>query len=424
MTSSLAKQFNVLLVGKGAREHALAWKLSRSPSVKHFYVVPGNGGAAALQNVSNIEHVAANDYQKLVSLSKQHEVGLVVVGPDDAIMDRIEGGVPCFAPSKEAAGIEGSKTYAKDFMRRHGIPTAEYRSFEDGDAQAYLNDESTNSRVVIKVDGLASGKGVVLPVDRAEAHQALKDMMLGGKFSSAGNSVVIEDYLDGDEISVLTLSDGRTSKSFPLGQDHKRIYYSNKGPNTGGTGVNAPVPFVSSKQMAEIERKILQPTFEGLEAEGRTFVGMLFTGIMLASSGPKVLEYNARFGDPETQTMMMLLSDDDFAAILLACAQGKLHQVELNITPGFSCNVVIEAGGYPEEYCKGDVITLSDCPPGVQDFHAGTQYEDGVLKTAGGRVFSVAARGETLEEAVATAYQGVESIQFEGMFYRKDIAAR
>ncbi|KAF2496121.1 phosphoribosylamine-glycine ligase [Lophium mytilinum] len=400
------------------------------PFLEHVYVVPGNGGTANLQDVSNIEDVAANDYQRLVSLSKQLRVGLVVVGPDDAIVDGIadhfkDSGIPCFAPSKEAAEVEGSKTYAKDFMRKFDIPTAKYRNFDRyADAQAYLDDESTNSRIVIKVDGLAAGKGVVLPVDRAEAHQALKGIMLSGKFGSAGNSVVIEDYLDGDEISVLTLSDGRTTKTFPPSQDHKRIYDGNKGPNTGGMGVYSPVPFGSHDQMAEIDRKILQPTFEGLKAEGRPFVGLLFTGIMLTSSGPKVLEYNARFGDPETQTMMMLLSEDDFAAILLACTQGRLDQVDLNITPGFASNVVIAAGGYPEKYRKGDVVTLNDYPPDVQVFHAGTQYENGMLKTAGGRVFSVAARGATLEEAVATAYKGVEAIQFECMFYRKDIGTR
>ncbi|KAK3942812.1 phosphoribosylglycinamide synthetase [Diplogelasinospora grovesii] len=422
----------VLLVGKGGREHALAWKLSTSPSVEHVYVVPGNAGTETLAKTSNITDVAANDYPALVTLSKELSIGLVVAGPDDVACDGIEGyfrdsGIPCFAPSKEAAALEGSKTFAKNFMRRHNIPTASYSSLDNHEhAQAYLDHLflTRDQRVVVKVDGPAAGKGVVLPTTHNEARQAVCDIMLNGKFGSAGKTVVIEEFLEGDEISVLTFSDGKTSKTLPPGQDHKRIFEGNKGPNTGGMGVYAPVPFVTPEMMEEIDTKIIQPTLAGMRSEGRPFVGMLFTGIMLTPSGPKVLEYNVRFGDPETQTMMMLLADDtDFAELLLACAQGRLHEVPVKVKPGYACNVVVAAGGYPDAYRQGDTVTLGDCPPGIQIFHGGTKRE-GSLKTAGGRVFSVAAAGTTLEEAVAAAYQGVKSIHFDGMFYRKDIAAR
>ncbi|KAH7017143.1 putative bifunctional purine Ade1 [Ilyonectria destructans] len=420
----------VLLVGKGGREHALAWKLTQSPSVCHVYVVPGNGGTAKIPRVSNIDNVEANNYPFLVALAKELHIGLVVAGPDDAVIDGIEGyfrgsGIPCFAPTKEAAEIEGSKKFAKDIMRKYNIPTASYESFNTFEAASLYLKQVDAGRVVIKVDGLAAGKGVVLPANQTEAQDALREMMVEEKFGTAGQSVVIEEYLEGDEISVLTFSDGKTFKSLPPGQDHKRIFEGNKGPNTGGMGVYAPVSFVSPAQMATIEETILQPTFDGLKHEGRPFVGLLFTGIMMTPSGPKVLEYNARFGDPETQTMMMLLSSEsDLAEILLACCTGILDTVAIPIRPGYACNVVIAAAGYPESYSKGDAIEVKPYPQGVCIFHAGTECSNGVLKTAGGRVLSVAAYGSTLEEAVSLAYKGVECVSFENMFYRKDIAAR
>ncbi|RYP45214.1 hypothetical protein DL768_008407 [Monosporascus sp. mg162] len=421
----------VLLVGKGAREHSLAWKLAQSPSVNHVYVIPGNGGTSALDNVSNIRSVEPNNYTALVALTKDLGVGLVVAGPDDAVVDGIEGyfrgsGIPCFAPSKEAAEIEGSKAYAKGFMQKYNIPTANYQAFTNyDDAQRFL-ETVDSARVVIKVDGLAAGKGVILPTSQAEAQQALHEIMVDKKFGPAGQSVVIEEYLEGDEISLLTFSDGKTFKSLPPAQDHKRILDGNKGPNTGGMGVYSPLPFVTPEQMEEIESVIIQPTFNGFRAERRPFTGMLFTGIMMTARGPKVLEYNARFGDPETQTTMMLLAPEcDLAGILLACCNGKLDTVSIPVLPGFGCNVVVAAGGYPESYSEGDIITMTLCPYGVQVFHAGTERDNnGQLKTAGGRVFAVAAYAPNLEEAVSLAYKGVDSIQFKGMFYRKDIASR
>ncbi|KAI9791104.1 MAG: hypothetical protein M1816_004335 [Peltula sp. TS41687] len=424
------EQLRILLIGKGGREHGLAWKLSQSPRVEHIYVVPGNGGTAhGLKKVSNVDHVSANNYPNLVSLAKELNISLVVVGPDDAVADGIEGyfrevGIPCFAPTREAAEIEGSKTFAKDFMRRHQIPTAEYENFSDYDlAKNYL--ATVTHRVVIKVSGLAAGKGVIIPTSTEEAQEALKEIMVGGKFGAAGSSVVIEEYLEGNEISVSTFSDGKTSKTISPAQDHKRIFDGDKGPNTGGMGVYAPVPMATLEVMREIEERIIKPTFDGLKSEGRTFVGLLFTGLMLTATGPKVLEYNARFGDPETQSVLPLLSQEtDLAEVLLACTQGRLDQVKIETTPGFACNVVIASDGYPDSYSQDELVEFGSAPKGVMIFHAGTKVVDGQIRTAGGRVFAVTAVKDTLEAAVASAYEGVKTIKFRNMYYRNDIASR
>ncbi|KAJ3469130.1 hypothetical protein MRS44_003195 [Fusarium solani] len=378
----MAENLIVLLVGKGAREHALAWKLSQAPSVKKVLVFPGNAGTEqGHPKVSNLEtNFEATDYRQLAELTTDIGVGLVVVGPDDAVVDGIEGffkdvGIPCFAPTKQAAKLEGSKTFAKDFMAnlRPGV----------------------EHRVVIKADGLAAGKGVVLPETKQEAFSELDSIMkVDGKFSAAGSSVVIEEFMEGDEISILTFSDGKTFRSLPPVQDHKRVFEGNKRPNTGGMG--------------------------------RPFVGLLFTGVMITAQGPKVIEYNVWFGDPETQSAMMLLSEDtDLAAVLLACTSGTLSQANLSMRSGFACNVVIASQGYPGKYVTGVLITLQTCPDGVQVFHAGPfRDKDGRLRTGGGRVFSVAAWGSTLQEAVEAAYEGTKSVHFDGMFSRKDIASR
>ncbi|KAK2615481.1 hypothetical protein N8I77_002231 [Diaporthe amygdali] len=433
MDVQCSPKLKVLLVGKGGREHALAWKLVHSPSVEHVFVVPGNGGTASLPGVTNIDDIAANDYPGLVRLSQDLDIGLVVAGPDDAV-DGIEGffrgSIPCFAPSKEAAEVEGSKVFAKNFMKKYQIPTAEYHHFDNYDeASQYL--DSTNHRIVIKVDGLAAGKGVVLPQTREEAQDFLRNIMVEAKFGPAGQSVVIEDFMDGDEISVSTFSDGKTFKSLPPGQDHKRVFEGDRGPNTGGMGVFAPVDFVSRGQMRGIDQKILRPTFDGLKAEGRTFVGLLFTGIMITPSGePKVLEYNARFGDPETQTMMLLLANKDLATILLSCVAGELDGTDIQARAGYACNVVVAAGGYPNSYRSGDEISvnpsahLENSSTALQVFHAGTKLVDGKLVTSGGRVLSVAAYAPTLQGALDSAYTGIKNIQFNNMHFRKDIAAR
>ncbi|KAF4472160.1 phosphoribosylamine-glycine ligase [Fusarium albosuccineum] len=428
-----AKDLTVLLIGKGAREHALAWKLSEAPSVKKVLVFPGNGGTQrGNEKISNLEpDIEPTNYLELARIAADIGVGLAVVGPDDAVVDGIESffrqaGIPCFAPTKEAAELEGSKAFAKNFMKRHDIPTAAYQSFDDLErAKTYV--QQADHRVVIKADGLAAGKGVVLPGTKEEAIAELESIMKpGGKFAAAGTSVVIEEFMEGDEISILTFSDGKTFQSLPPGQDHKRIFEGNKGPNTGGMGVYSPVPFATQEILDEIDRSILQPTFEGLREEGRPFVGLLFTGVMITSHGPKVIEYNVRFGDPETQSAMMLLSlETDLADIFLACSSGTLEQVKIGIRIGYACNVVIASQGYPGKYATGEQINLRPYHKDVQVFHAGTYRDDeGQLRTGGGRVISVAAWGNTLEEAVKLAYESVQGIHFEGMFFRKDIAAR
>ncbi|KAK3385183.1 putative bifunctional purine Ade1 [Podospora didyma] len=332
---------NVLLVGKGGREHSLAWKLTQSPLVKHVYVVPGNGGADGLPNVTNIRRLS---------------------------------GIPCFAPTKEAAEIEGSKTFAKDFMKKYSIPTADYQAFERyEDAKRYL-EHVDGSRVVIKVDGLAAGKSVILPADQAEAHHAIHEIMV--------------------EKSVFTFRDGETFYSLPPGQDHKRILDGNKGLNTGGMGVYAPLSVVTGDHLNQIDNDIIRPTLAGMKAEGTMTLRAgpdlhwdAFTGVMVTPTGLKVLEYNARFGDPETQTMMMLLAPEcDLAAILLACTLGKLSKLpSIQILPGYACNIIL----------SGNTIELNPCPE---------------AQTDGGRVLSVAAYGESLEEAVTLAYVGLRSI--------------
>ncbi|KAL8778271.1 MAG: hypothetical protein Q9213_007491 [Squamulea squamosa] len=419
----------ILLVGKGGREHALAWRLSQSPPAEHIYGVPGNGGTArSSTKISNVEDVKADDYPTLMLRAKHLKITLVVAGSDQAVVDGIEGfcteaGLSCFAPTKAAAIIEGSKSWAKGFMRRQGIPTAAYGSFDDYEhAKAYLAE--LKYPTVIKVSGLAAGKGVVIAQNMSDADEALQDFMIRGKFGSAGATVVIEEFLSGDEISVLTFSDGDATRTLPSGQDHKRIFEGDCGPNTGDMGVISPTPSATPEVMQRIEEEVLRPTFEGLRSEGLEFTGLLFTGLMLTASGPKVLEHNARFGDPEAQSVLLLIDEStDLAEILEACTQKRLHEISIRTITGFACNVVVvvAAAGYPESYSQGDIIEIGALPAGVMLFHAGTRLVHEELVTAGGRVLSVAATGPTLEAAVAMAYKGVASIQFANMFYRKDI---
>ncbi|KAI9665541.1 MAG: hypothetical protein M1831_001684 [Alyxoria varia] len=428
----------ILLIGKGGREHALAWRLSKSPRVEHVYVVPGNGGTArGLPKVSNLDTVKAEDYPLLIEEAKRLEIGLVVAGTDQAVVDGIEGfcseaHIPCFAPSKTAAQIEGSKTWAKNFMHRHNIPTAAYSSFTTHQAALeHLRTATTSYPVVIKASGLAAGKGVITAYSLSEAEAVLSSFMLDRKFGDAGAEVVIEQFLTGPEISILTFGDGATTRTLPSAQDHKPVYEDDKGPNTGGMGVISPTPAATPEVMRRIEDEILRPTFDGLKAEGREYSGMLFTGLMLTPEGPKVLEYNARFGDPETQSVLLLLDEGEtnLADVLMACTQRRLHEVEIKIKEGLhACNVVVIAGGYPGSFSQGDAIEIGEVlPEDVTLFHAGTtlrkQGEDGheQLQTAGGRIFSVAATGTSLETAVEKAYKGVECIGFANKSYRRDI---
>ena len=323
--------------------------------------------------------------------------------------------------------MEGSKTFSKDFMNRHSIPTAAYSNFSAySPARAYLERVwEQPHKVVLKADGLAAGKGVIIPQTLEEAQDALREIMVDKAFGSAGNEVVIEEFLEGHEISILSFCDGKVARSLPPAQDHKRIFDNDEGPNTGGMGTYAPAPasIVSKEVLGEIQRTVLEPTLKGMREEGYPFVGCLFSGYMITKSGPKVLEYNVRFGDPETQSLLLLL-ESDLAEVMLACAEGRLADVELKVSNKSAASVVMAAGGYPGDYKKGIEMTLSQTPADVQLFHAGTAEKDGKLVTSGGRVIAASAAADDLKSAIAKAYEGVKAVSFEGMQYRKDIGAR
>ena len=419
----------ILLVGNGGREHALAWKLSQSPLVESIIAVPGNGGTSTCTKVTNNNSVKADDYPGLVAFAQKQNINLVVPGPEAPLVDGIEGffravGIRCYGPSKSAARMEGSKTYSKDFMKRHNIPTAAYKNFGNyEDARDYLLSISHN--VVLKASGLAAGKGVIIPTTKDEAQKALKEIMLDREFGSAGDEIVIEEFLEGEELSILSFSDGYTIRSLPPAQDHKRIFDGDRGPNTGGMGCYAPTNIASRELIEELERTILQPTIDGMRKERSPFIGTLFTGLMITKSGPKVLEYNVRFGDPETQTLLPLMGiHTDLAEIMVACTEGWLDALDVKVDAKSSTTVVVAAGGYPGSYEKGTPMTLNKPPANTNIFHAGTTVEDGKLQTSGGRVIAAQAVAENLEEAVKMAYKGVDCIRFDKMFYRKDIAHR
>ncbi|KAF6843689.1 bifunctional purine biosynthetic protein [Colletotrichum musicola] len=431
---SSSANLRILLIGNGGREHALAWKLSQSPLVESIYAAPGNGGTATCPKVTNITDIAADNYPALVKFAQSKAVNLVVPGPEAPLVDGVEGyfraaSIPCFGPSKEASQMEGSKTFSKDFMKRHSIPTAAYENFSDyHQAIAYL-DRITHD-VVIKATGLAAGKGVIIPTTKQEAKDALKQIMVDKAFGNAGDEVVIEEFLTGDELSILTFSDGTHTLSLPPAQDHKRIGDGDQGPNTGGMGCYAPTTIATKELIRQIELHVIQPTIDGMRKEGYPFRGVLFTGLMITSLGPKVLEYNVRFGDPETQTVLPLLSSDtDLAEIMLACTahEARLDCVDVKIENKYSATVVVAAGGYPGSYAKGTPMAVNTSnSPDITVFHAGTTVSpEGQLQTSGGRVIAVNATAESLEAAVKKAYeQGVPLINFDGMYYRKDIAHR
>lgn len=425
---------SILLVGNGGREHALAWKLSQSTIVSKIFVCPGNGGTAGLSKTENITSISASDFPALTKFALEKNVQLLIPGPEaplvDGIVDYFKENAPqikAFGPSKAAAVMEGSKTFSKDFMKRNNIVTAAYENFSDyAKASAYVDSVWNQHRIVIKASGLAAGKGVIIPLSKDEAQTALKEMMEDKTFGEAGDEVVIEEFLEGHEISILSFSDGETIKSLPPAQDHKRIRDGDEGPNTGGMGTYAPAPskIVTSEILAEIERTVLVPTIQGMKKEGYPFIGCLFSGFMITKSGPKVLEYNVRFGDPETQSLLSLL-ESDLAEVMLACADGKLSTVDLKISSKSAATVVVAAGGYPDAYAKGTLMTIDAAPEDVVLFHAGTNVNgEGKLVTSGGRVIASTAVADTLKDAIAKAYEGVNTIHFEGMQYRNDIGAR
>lgn len=428
---------NILVLGNGGREHALVWRLAQSASVEKVYVAPGNGGTASVSEskVVNVPELspALENFEKLGQFALEKGINLVVPGPEQPLIDGVSEvfrkiGIPVFGPSYKAADFEGSKTVSKNFMAKHNIPTADYSSFSDyEEAKKYL--DVVDHNVVVKADGVAAGKGVLIPTTKQEAHDALKTVMVESQFGSAGDSVVIEEFLEGDEISILTISDGYSYYNFPPAQDHKRVGENDTGLNTGGMGAYAPAPVATPKILQQIDSEIIKPSIDGMRRDGVPFVGVLFTGIILTKKGPKVLEYNVRFGDPETQTVLPLLTEDtDLAQVFLAAAEHRLDSVEINIKENsYATTVVLAAGGYPESYAKGDEITIDEksLPSESYVFHAGTaKKDDGSIVTAGGRVIAASAVAPTLREAVDKAYQAVECIQFKNRYFRKDIAHR
>lgn len=417
----------VLLIGSGGREHALAWKIQQSSHLDTLYIAPGNAGTMHLgQNVA----IEATDISALVDFAKTNSIDLVVVGPDDplsmGIVDAFHAvEIPVFGPTKAAARLESSKAFAKDFMRRNGIPTARYEIFTDFEsAVAYV--EEHPYPLVIKASGLALGKGVVIAENKEEALVALRQSMVEKLFGDAGTTVVIEEFLVGPEVSIHVFSDGKTWRLFPSSQDHKRAHEDDKGLNTGGMGTVAPLPFVSRELLALIDEKIVTPTLRAMATEGMPFVGVLFPGLMLTKEGPKVLEFNTRFGDPETQSYMRLL-DTDIIDIFDACTRSALHTVDIRWKKLFACNIVIASGGYPGKYEKGieiNGIANASNHDGVVVFHAGTVEKDGKIVTNGGRVLGVSALAQTLPEALKSAYEAVSKIHFAAMQYRKDIGKK
>jgi phosphoribosylamine--glycine ligase len=416
----------VLVVGSGGREHALAWAIARSSAVEALYVAPGNAGTDGIAH--NLD-IAATDIAALAGFAREQRIDLTVVGPEAplnaGIVDRFRAdGLVCYGPTAAGARLEGSKAFAKEFMLRHRIPTAAFSVFEDP-AAAKDFARSLPAPLVIKADGLAAGKGVIIAQSHAEAERAIDGMMVEKQFGDSGGRVVVEEFLTGEEVSVHAMCDGDRAVLLPSSQDHKRAFDGDAGPNTGGMGAIAPVPWMSAEDMALVRRTVIQPVLDGMIAEGTPFSGTLYAGLMWTADGPRVLEFNTRFGDPETEVLMPLLAGDA-AELFLAAASGRLPDT-VPTRPGAAATVVVASRGYPEAYRKGLTISGLD-RAGADDrvvFHAGTKrMPDGDVVTAGGRVLAVTGWAGDLHGALRTAYDGVARVKFDGAFWRSDIGCR
>ncbi|MCG6200175.1 phosphoribosylamine--glycine ligase [Psychromonas antarctica] len=420
---------NVLIIGSGGREHALAWKVAQNALVKNIFVAPGNAGSALEAKVSNV-NIAVDDIDALVAFAKENHIELTIVGPEAPLVIGVvdafqDAGLACFGPTKAAAQLEGSKAFTKDFLARHNIPTAWYQNFTEIEpALAYVREKG--APIVIKADGLAAGKGVIVAMTLQEAEDAIQDMLAGNAFGSAGHRVVIEEFLDGEEASFIVMVDGENVVPMATSQDHKRVGDGDTGPNTGGMGAYSPAPVVTPEMHQRVMELVINPTVKGMAAEGNTYTGFLYAGLMIMADGtPKVIEYNCRFGDPETQPIMLRMKSD-LVTLCLAGVNGELADMTAEFDPRAAIGVVLAAGGYPADYKKG--LQISGLPKveteGLKVFHGGTSGVDGKVVTNGGRVLCATALGNTVTEAQQKAYQLAKQISWEGMFYRSDIAYR
>lgn len=420
---------NILIIGNGGREHALAWKASQSPLADKVFVAPGNAGTALEPLLENVD-IAATDIAGLLAFARSNDIGLTIVGPEAPLVIGVvdafrAAGLKIFGPTQAAAQLEGSKAFTKDFLARHHIPSADYQNFTEIEpALAYLR--SKGAPIVIKADGLAAGKGVIVAMTLKEAEDAVHDMLAGNAFGDAGHRIVIEEFLDGEEASFIVMVDGTNVLPMATSQDHKRVGDGDSGPNTGGMGAYSPAPVVTDDVHQRVMDQVIWPTVRGMAAENNTYTGFLYAGLMISADGqPKVIEFNCRFGDPETQPIMLRLRSD-LVDLCLAGAEGRLDDKTSEWDPRPSLGVVIAAGGYPAEYKTGDVIhglPLEEVPDG-KVFQAGTRLQDEIVVTHGGRVLCVTALGRTVEAAQARAYDLAKDIHWEGSFCRKDIGYR
>ncbi len=420
---------NILIIGGGGREHALAWKAAQSPLVEKLFVAPGNAGTALEPRLENIA-IGAEDIDGLLAFAQEKGIDLTIVGPEAplvaGVVDRFSAaGLRCFGPTQGAAQLEGSKAFTKDFLARHHIPTAAYGNFTEIEpALAYL--EQVGMPIVIKADGLAAGKGVIITEDMATARETVKDMLSGNRFGEAGHRVVIEEFLQGEEASFIVMVDGKNILPMATSQDHKARDNGDKGPNTGGMGAYSPAPVVTPEMHERIMDQVIRPTVEGMAAEGHPYTGFLYAGVMIDKNGvPRVLEYNCRFGDPETQPIMLRMRSD-LVELCNAALDGRLDECSAEWDSRPALGVVLAAGGYPASYAKGEII--SGLPESDSEerkvFHAGTAEKEGAIVTNGGRVLCATALGETVAEAQKNAYAVAAQIQWKGLFYRTDIGYR
>ena len=418
----------ILVVGQGGREHALVWKLAQSPELDKIYAAPGNPGIGSLAECIDI---AADDIEQLLAFAQQAEISLTVVGPEvplvNGIVDRFRAaGLAIFGPTAAAARLEGSKVFSKNLFKKYGIPTARYEVFHDMEAAKEYARTYTDAgqAVVIKADGLAAGKGVVVAASQDQAESAIASIMLDKNFGSSGDQVVVEECLSGEELSFFAIADGQDFIPLLSAQDHKRVFDNDEGPNTGGMGAYTNPPLYTAALHQQIMEEVIRPTVNAMREEGCPYQGVLYAGLMITAQGPKVLEYNARFGDPETQVLMPMIKDD-LLPVLEAAAAGSLPGQAVEINPGACVCVVLAAGGYPGDYQKGQVIEgLEDLAEETIVFHAGTAWQEGRLVTNGGRVLAVVSRGDTIADAISRVYQEVAKLNFENMHYRRDIGQR